>query len=50
MKIQAHNLIGREFAPNVGIAYLHRYKTIALGLLVCSITICWAKELKQDEM
>jgi hypothetical protein len=46
MRIQFHSLISKEFSPNIGIAYLHHYRTIALGLLFFSITVCWAKELK----
>jgi hypothetical protein len=49
MKFQLHGLVSKEFAPNIGIAYLHKYRTIALGLLFFSITICWAKEVKGEE-
>lgn len=47
MKIQTHNLMKNK-ALNAGIAYLHEHRTIALGLLIFSITICWAKELKDN--
>lgn len=50
MKIQIHSLINRnDVAPNIGIAYLHNYKTIALGLLFFSVTITWHKAVKENE-
>ena len=44
--MQIHNLISKEFAPNLGVAYLHKYRTVMIGLIICSVTICWAKEIK----
>jgi hypothetical protein len=44
MKVQIHNLLSPEFAPNIGAAYLKKYKAIALGFLFFSITISWYKE------
>jgi hypothetical protein len=46
MKVQLHSLVSKEFSPNLGIAYLHHYRTFAVGLLFFSITICWSKELR----
>lgn len=47
MKIQFHN-IAKSKAFNIGIGYLHDEKIFALGLLFFSITISWAKELKEQ--
>jgi hypothetical protein len=47
VKLQFHSLISKaEFSPNLGIAYLHQYRTFAVALVAFSITICWDKSLK----
>jgi hypothetical protein len=47
MKIQFHNLMETK-TYNFGVAYLHPYKTIAVGLIICSLTICWEKEVRKN--
>ena len=46
MKIQFHNLVFPEVSLNLGIAYMHEYRTLMFAFVVFSITICWAKEVK----
>ena len=46
MKIQFLNLVFPEFTLNLGIALMWKYRTFMVALLFFSITICWAKEVK----
>jgi hypothetical protein len=43
MKIQFHNLVAPKFTPNLGVAYMHEYRTLMMAFIVFSVTICWAK-------